>query len=48
MIDEFRYKDVLSEAQGNHPDIDYLQVVSDFDDLDVLVIEGDAEEEDVQ
>ncbi|MFN3211703.1 MAG: LamG-like jellyroll fold domain-containing protein [Henriciella sp.] len=48
VIDEFRYKDVLSEAQGNHPDIDYLQVVSDFEDLDVLVIEGDVEEEEAQ
>lgn len=48
VIDEFRYKDVLSEAQGNHPDIDYLQVVSDFDDLDVLVIEGDVEEGDIE
>ena len=45
VLDEFRYKDVLSEAQGNHPDIDYLQVVSDFANLDVLIIEGEAEDE---
>lgn len=44
VIDEFRYKDVLSELDGNHPDFDYLQVVSDFNDRDVLVIESDAEE----
>ena len=40
-IDEYRYKDVLSEAQGNHPDIDYLQVVSDFEDSDILVVEAE-------
>lgn len=41
IIDTFRYRDVLSEADGNHPDIDYLQVVSDFDNLDVLTVQSE-------
>jgi len=39
VLDQFRYVDVLAEATESHPDIDYLQVVSDFNNRDVLVVE---------
>lgn len=37
-IAEFRFRDVLSENDGFHPDIDYLQAISDFADEDVLIV----------
>jgi len=45
VLDAFRYFDVLAPATESHPDIDYLQVISDFNDRDVLVVEAVGGEE---
>ena len=43
VLDTFRYFDVLADDTELHPDIDYLQVISDFNDTDVLIVEGAVE-----
>ncbi len=43
---DYRFIDVFSETSEPHPDIDYLQAISDFENLDVLTIEGDFAEAD--
>lgn len=45
-IADYRFLDVFSEANEPHPDIDYLQAISDFENADVLTIEGDFAEDD--
>ncbi len=44
VLDAFRYSDVLAPETESHPDIDYLQVISDFNNSDVLVVEAVGEE----
>jgi hypothetical protein len=45
VLDAFRYFDVLAPETESHPDIDYLQVISDFNNSDVLVVEALGSEE---
>lgn len=41
---DYRLLDVFSEYNEPHPDIDYLQAISDFENQDILTIEADVDD----
>lgn len=42
---DYRTLDVFSEYNEPHPDIDFLQAISDFENKDILTIEGEFAED---
>lgn len=42
MLARFRLKNVLSESEGDHPDIDLLMAISDFENNGLLIVDDSA------